>query len=44
MVRRRGVVGGAMHPGRCSLKAALGKGGDRERSSSIPSLILSLSS
>lgn len=40
VVRRRGVVGGAMHPGSCSLKATLGKGGDRERPPSIPSLAL----
>lgn len=40
VVRRRGVVGGAVHHGRCSLKATLGKGGDRERPSSIPSLAL----
>lgn len=33
-------MGGAMHPGSCSLKATLGKGGDRERPSSIPSLAL----
>lgn len=40
VVRRRGVVGGAMHTGNCSLKATLGRGGDRERPSSIPSLAL----
>lgn len=40
VVRRRGVVGGAMHPGSCSQKATLGRGGDRERPSSIPSLAL----
>lgn len=32
-------MGGAMHPGNCSLKATL-RGGDRERPSSIPSLAL----
>lgn len=31
-------MGGAMHPGSCSLKATLGRGGDRERPSSIPNL------
>lgn len=33
-------MGGAMHPGSCSLKATLGRGGDRERPSSFPSLAL----
>lgn len=33
-------MGGAMHPGNCSLKATLRRGGDRERPSSIPSLAL----
>lgn len=36
VVRRRGVVAGAVHPGSCSLKATLGRGGDRERLSPTP--------